>query len=90
MNWKMFITAFATIFLAELGDKTQLAILLYSSRCSKPVIVFTASALALMMSSAIAVILGAGMAKIIPANIISRIAGGGFIVIGCLLLIGKF
>ncbi len=89
MDWKLFFTAFGTIFLAELGDKTQLATLLYACKTPKPFMIFLASGLALLLSSALAVGLGSLLGRCIPANIISKIAGGGFIVIGILLVLGK-
>jgi len=52
--------------------------------------IFVASALALVLSSALAVTLGFALGKVIPANVVSKIAGGGFIVIGVLLVFGKF
>jgi len=90
LDWKLFLTAFGTIFLAELGDKTQLATLLYASKSPRPMMIFVASALALVLSSALAVTLGFALGKVIPANVVSKIAGGGFIVIGVLLVFGKF
>ena len=89
MDWKIFLAAFGTIFLAELGDKTQLATLLYAAKSPKPLSVFIASSLALVLSSALAVAFGSLLGKYIPANIVSKIAGGGFIVIGILLIVGK-
>jgi putative Ca2+/H+ antiporter (TMEM165/GDT1 family) len=90
MDWKIFLTAFGTIFLAELGDKTQLATLLYAAKSPKPLSVFIASSLALVLSSALAVAFGSVLGNYIPANIVSKIAGAGFIVIGIFLVLGKF
>ena len=90
MDWKAFIAAFGTIFLAELGDKTQIATLLYASKSAKPLSIFLASSLALVVSSALAVAVGAGVGRLIPAEIVTKVAGAAFVVIGVLLILGKF
>ncbi len=89
MDWKAFITAFTTIFLAELGDKTQLATLAYAAKSSRPVSVFLGAGLALLASTALAVAIGTIFNKTIPTAIISKIAGGIFVIIGVLLFIGR-
>ena len=81
----IFITTFSTVFLAELGDKTQIATLLLTANSGKPIIVFVGSALALICSSLVGVILGRGLAKIIPAERFEYLAGILMIGIGLLL-----
>ena len=54
----IFITSFTTIFIAELGDKTQLATLMLSAESGRPIIVFIGSALALISSSIVGVLIG--------------------------------
>lgn len=77
------LTIFATVFLAELGDKTQLATLLFASEGRHaPFLVFLAAAAALIASTAIAVLLGAGAEKWLSALPLKLIAGIGFIAIG--------
>jgi putative Ca2+/H+ antiporter (TMEM165/GDT1 family) len=84
---KLFATVFITIFLAELGDKTQLATLLYASDAENPrLTVFAASALALISTSAIGVLAGSAVSQFINPQIMGRVAGGLFIVIGCLTI----
>lgn len=90
MDFKSLFTAFVTIFIAELGDKTQLATLIYSAKCDKPLSVFIGSSCALIATSAIAVLLGVGAAKAIPSPIITKIGGAIFIFIGFLMVIGRF
>ena len=83
MNFKIFLTIFATVFLAELGDKTQLATLLFATDKEKSkIIVFCAAALALIIASGIAVLLGDTFSKHINQKYLSWIAGVGFIIIG--------
>ena len=74
---------FATVFLAELGDKTQLATLLFAAeRNTSPLLVFLAAAGALVLSSALAVALGVGAERYLSALPLKLIAGLGFIAIG--------
>ena len=83
MDIRLLATVFATVFVAELGDKTQLATLLYSAdgRNSKLVVLLGASG-ALIMSSAIAVLAGSFVSRYVSANVLSWLAGIGFIAIG--------
>ena len=73
MDMRLLATVFATVFVAELGDKTQLATLLYSAdgRNSKLAVLLGASA-ALIMSSAIAVLAGGFVSRYVSANAGSR------------------
>ncbi len=81
---KLFLMVFGTVFLAELGDKTQLATLLYASNVENPRwTVFFASALALVATSAIGVLAGAAVSQFISPRILGRVAGVLFVVIGC-------
>jgi len=74
---------FATVFLAELGDKTQLATLLFATdRQHHPVGVFLAAALALVASTAIAVALGTMAERYLSMIPLKPIAGAGFVAIG--------
>lgn len=83
MDLKVFAAVFTTVFLAELGDKTQLAILLYASDTRNPkVTVFAAGAAALVLAVALAVLLGTGISKWVSPKFLSVIAGFGFIIIG--------
>jgi putative Ca2+/H+ antiporter (TMEM165/GDT1 family) len=83
MDWKVFLTIFGTVFLAELGDKTQLATVLFATRESiHPLMVFIAASTALIATSAVGVAAGAFIADQIDTRILSYIAGAGFIIIG--------
>jgi putative Ca2+/H+ antiporter (TMEM165/GDT1 family) len=87
MDVKLFAVVFGTIFVAELGDKTQLATLLYASDAENPKLtVFAASALALVLTSAIGVLAGSALSHYVSPKVVSWIAGIGFIVIGLWIL----
>ena len=82
MDWKVFATVFGTVFLAELGDKTQLATLLFASRGAALWTIFIAASLALVLTSAIGVAAGALVSQYVNPRYLSYAAGIGFIVIG--------
>lgn len=86
----MAITTFATVFLAELGDKTQLATMLLVAQGKSPLAVFLGSASALVVSSLVGVLAGGVVAKYIPEIWVRIAAGSGFIILGVLLLLGRF
>ena len=87
MDWKIFITIFAAVFIAELGDKTQLATMLFATdkEVSKYTVFFAASA-ALIIASAIGVLAGSLLAEYINVKYLHYIAGIGFILIGAFTL----
>lgn len=83
MDLKIFLTVFGTIFLAELGDKTQLATLLYATDSRNPrVTIFIAAATALVLAVALSVFAGSAIAKYIAPKYLAWIAGFGFVAIG--------
>ena len=83
MDWKILATVFATIFIAELGDKTQLATMLYAAdkEVSKWT-VFVGASLALIVASAIGVGAGGLVSQYLSERLLRAVAGLGFIVIG--------
>lgn len=89
MFWKTLITTFGLVFLAELGDKTQLATMLLVAQNKSPMAVFFGAAFALVCSTILGVVLGSLLNKYIPTNYVQTAAGIAFIVIGGLLLFGK-
>ncbi|MGD2187684.1 MAG: TMEM165/GDT1 family protein [Desulfobacterales bacterium] len=82
MDFKMLMTTFGLIFLAELGDKTQLATFCFSADCNSRTSVFLGSAGALVLSSLIAVLFGAGISRLMPVNYIRIGAGLFFVIVG--------
>jgi len=90
MDPKLFVTVFATVFMAELGDKTQLATLLYASDAAHPKLtVFAASASALVLTSALGVLAGSVLAQYVSPRLIRWIAGCGFIAVGAWVLLAR-
>ena len=83
MDWKIFATVFVSVFIAEMGDKTQLATMLFASdkEVGKWTIFFGAS-LALIASSGIGVLAGSVLSEHINEKYLHYVAGAGFIVIG--------
>jgi putative Ca2+/H+ antiporter (TMEM165/GDT1 family) len=89
MDFKLFLSTFGMIFLAELGDKTQLATLSLSASSKSRLAVFAGASLALIAASGLGVLLGAAIARVIPAVWIERAAGVAFVILGVLLLLGR-
>ncbi len=83
---KTLLSTFGAVFIAELGDKTQLATLSLSSGATSKWAVFAGSALALCTTSAIAVVAGGLVSRVVPPVYLRRIAGGVFIVLGVLYI----
>ncbi len=90
MDWRVFLTTFGVIFLAEMGDKTQLAAMTMAAQSKRPWAVFIGSALALTAVSALGVVVGSVVGNYIPLNWVKRVAAVAFIVIGVLILMDKF
>jgi len=83
MDTKLFLTIVSTVFFAELGDKTQLATMLYAARSpGDKWTVFAGSAVALVLASALGVMAGELISRTVDGRTLTRIAGAGFIVIG--------
>lgn len=89
MDLKTLLAIFGTVFLAELGDKTQLATLLFASDAkNSPLGVFLAASAALVATSAIGVAAGHLLAEYVNARYLAILAGAGFMVIGAWTLWG--
>jgi len=89
MDWKTMITTFGLVFLAELGDKTQLATLSFAAGGRNPVSVFLGASLALVLTSLLAVLLGGALGAWVPRNWIRLGAGAFFIGAGILILLNR-
>lgn len=87
MNWPLFFSTFTLIFLAELGDKTQLAVMSQSASSSSKWTVFAAGVLALSASTAIGVLAGDLIRKFVPDERVIKFVGGAlFLVFGAVML----
>jgi putative Ca2+/H+ antiporter (TMEM165/GDT1 family) len=83
MNGKIFFTVFGTVFLAELGDKTQLATMLFAAdRQTGKLTVFIAASLALICTSALGVTAGSILSRYVDARQLAILAGIAFVAIG--------
>lgn len=82
MDFKLLLTTFGLVFLAELGDKTQLATFCFSADCDSRLSVFLGSAGALVLSSLIAVLLGSAVSRFVSPTAIKVGAGIFFLVVG--------
>lgn len=83
MDWKIFATVFGSVFLAELGDKTQLATVLFAAKSTVSLwTIFLAASGALVLTSALGVMLGGFLSLYLNPRYLSYAAGAGFIVIG--------
>ena len=83
MDIRLVLTVFGIVFLAELGDKTQLATLLFASKSPGNLFaVFVGASLALVVASAIGVLAGAVLAQYLNPRLLTYMAGAGFILIG--------
>ena len=84
----LFVT-FGLVFLAELGDKTQLTTMMLAAQNKSAVAVFVGSALALVMASLLGVVFGEAITRLVPPQAIRTGAAVGFIAIGGFLLLGR-
>src|SRR6266545_1252837 len=88
--WKTFSAVFVTVFLAEIGDKTQLATMLFSAdRETNKWMVFAGSSVALVIAAAIGVLVGAQLERFVQPRTLKMIAGAGFIVIGLWTILSR-
>ena len=86
----IFFTTFTTIFIAELGDKTQIATLMLSAESGKPIIVFIGSSLALISSSVVGVLIGKWLSKKISPSKFALFTGALMIIISIFLAYETF
>ncbi|MEG5065472.1 TMEM165/GDT1 family protein [Microcoleus sp. B3-A4] len=86
MDWQLLGISFITVFLSELGDKSQLAAIALGSSCNSPRAVFFGTASALLLASLIGVAIGFSTAEVLPERLVKGLAGIGFAVMGLRLL----
>ena len=88
--FSILITSFSTIFLAELGDKTQLATLILSAQSGRPLIIFIGAALALISTSLLGVLIGRWIANNLPRQRFTLVSGIIMLGLGIYLVIQGF
>lgn len=89
MDWKLLATTFGTLFVAELGDKTQLACMLMTAKTQKPWTVFLGSSIALVLVSFLGVMFAQFVCQYISPHIIKKVAAVSFMIMGCLIFFDK-
>ena len=82
----LLLTTFITVFLAEMGDKTQLTTITLSSTTNKPLAVFIGSSIALVLATLLGALAGGSIANLIPAFLLKQLSGIVFLIIGINLL----
>ena len=88
--WKIFSTVFLTVFIAEIGDKTQLATMLFAAEAKGGKwIIFAGSALALTCAAGIGVLVGAQLERLVSPRTLKLVAGAGFIGIGLWTMLSR-
>ena len=90
MILSLLLSTFLTIFIAELGDKTQLATLTISGTSNKPLAVFLGSSTALVLASLLGALAGGSISNFVPEIILKSIASFTFFIIGIRLFINSF
>jgi putative Ca2+/H+ antiporter (TMEM165/GDT1 family) len=91
MDQRLFLTVLVSVFLAEIGDKTQLATMAFSaSPSSSKWIVFAAASTALVLAAGIGVLAGGAVSRWLSPRTLSIVAGVGFLLIGAWTLRGAF
>lgn len=89
MNWKVMLATFTTLFLAELGDKTQLAVITLTANTRQPWPVLIGAVAALALVTALGVLVGGTLLQFVPEALVKKFAAGAFVVIGVLMFLGK-
>ncbi len=86
MDWKIIASAFGAIFLAELGDKTQLAAITLTASSNRPLGVFLGASAALVSVTLVGVVVGAAFAEVLPLAYLRKAGALAFIAIGAAML----
>ena len=89
MDWRVLASTFGLIFLAELGDKTQLAAIAMSAESKAPLAVFVGAVAALALVTLVGVAIGGTLTRVIPARYVRMAAGGLFVIIGIMMLVPR-
>jgi putative Ca2+/H+ antiporter (TMEM165/GDT1 family) len=84
-NLKVLLSTFALLFVAELGDKTQLAVITMTAKHKMPLWVFIGAVAALAVVTGLGVLGGELLTRLVPTGILHKIAAVGFVVMGVLM-----
>ncbi|MGI6207316.1 MAG: TMEM165/GDT1 family protein [Anaerolineae bacterium] len=85
MDWKVLVSTFGLLFLAELGDKTQLAVISMTAKHKAPLSVFLGAFVALGLVTLIGVVFGEALTRVVPEDLMRRVSAGFFILMGVLI-----
>ena len=85
MNWKLLLSTFSLLFLAELGDKTQLAVIGMTCEHQQPLPILLGATMALTLVTLIGVLFGRGLTRFVPADLLRKGAAVAFVLVGVLV-----
>ena len=85
MNWSVVLSTLGALFVAELGDKTQLAVITLAAKHRDPLSVFIGAAVALVLVTGLGAAGGELITRVIPADLLRRVAAVAFVVMGVLM-----
>ena len=90
MDWKLMLTTFGLLFLAELGDKTQLSVFTLVAKHKEPLPIFLGAAAALVLVTGIGALVGQGVSQVVPEDTLKKGAAVLFVVLGVLIWFNRF
>ena len=85
MNWKVLVSTFGLLFVAELGDKTQLAVISMTCKHDRPWAVFVGASAALVLVTLLGVVGGQAATRLVPPTLLRRLASVSFVLMGLLM-----
>ncbi|HVO25235.1 MAG TPA: TMEM165/GDT1 family protein [Candidatus Margulisiibacteriota bacterium] len=87
MDWRLVVSTFSAIILAEIGDKTQIAVLTLTASSNRPLSVFVGASVALVSGTLMGVIIGVPIAEVLPIAYLRKAGACVFIAIGVAILV---
>ena len=87
MDWRLVVSTFSAIILAEIGDKTQLAVLTLTASSNRPLSVFIGASLALVCGTLMGVLIGVPVAAMVPLVYLRKVGACVFIAIGVAIMV---
>ena len=85
MDWKVLFSTLGLLFVAELGDKTQLAVICMTCKTRQPLTVFLGAAAALVIVTLLGAVFGEAISNLVPAMVLRKAAAGLFVLLGVLM-----